>query len=320
MSGELMVRAKPVNAGPNIRKVSHGAITWLDVAEPGLAEMEYLRRTFNFHPLALEDCLSQVQLPKLDNYDDYLFLVMHFPQFRRSSRLTEPAQVSFFVSSDYIITVHSGELQPLLKLFSDCENEEKFRSAVFGHDSGHVLYRILADLVASMFPILSIVIKMVDELEAGIFESASAELLTRKLSITRRDILSYRRIVRPQIGVMELLESTEYPFLKVDPDVYFGDLADSMRRIWVELDDLRDMIEGLSGAHISLTSQQTNQVMRVLTIIATIMLPLTVVTGLYGMNVALPIEESPWAFWVVLGVMVVIAVGMLTFFRLRRWF
>jgi len=315
-----MRTAKTVESGLSIRTVSHNSITWVDVVEPGLAEMDYLRRAYSFHPLALEDCLSQVQLPKLDNYDDYLFLVLHFPRFRLSTRLTEPVQVSFFVSSDYIVTIHSDELQPLFKLFSDCESDQRVCSAVFGHDSGHLLYRILADLVAYMFPILSKVIQTVDELEAGIFESASAESLTRKLSVTRRDILSFRRIVRPQIGVMELLESTEYPFLKVDPDVYFGDLADSMRRIWVELDDLQDMIEGLSDSHVSLTSQQTNQVMRLLTVISTIMLPLSVVSGLYGMNVSLPIEDSPHGFWVVLGIMALIAVGMLVFFRYRRWF
>jgi magnesium transporter len=315
-----MVIAKTVEAGLNIRKVVNGYVTWLDVVEPGLAEMDYLRRTYNFHQLALEDCLSQVQLPKLDNYDDYLFLVLHFPRFRLETRLTRPVQVSFFVSGDYIVTVHSGELQPLFKLFSDCENDEKYRSAVFGHNSGYLLYRILNELVAYMFPILSKVIQQVDELEEGIFEGGSAETLTRKLSVTRRDILSYRRIVRPQIAVMELLESTEFPFLRVDPDVYFGDLADSMRRIRVELDDLRDMIEGLSDTHLSLTSQQTNQVMRLLTIISTIMLPLSVVSGLYGMNVSLPIQESISAFWVVLGIMVLIAAGMLTFFRFRRWF
>jgi magnesium transporter len=315
-----MIATRTVEAGLNIKKVEHGSITWLDVVEPGLAEMEYLRRTYNFHQLALEDCLSQVQLPKLDNYDDYLFLVVHFPRFRQETRLTAPVQVSFFVSGHYVVTVHSGELPPLFKLFSDCESDERIRSNIFGQDSGHLLYRILSDLVTYMFPILNKVITSVDELEASIFEGESPESLTRKLSVTRRDILSYRRIVRPQIAAMELLETTEYPFLRVDTDVYFGDLADSMRRIRVELDDLRDMIEGLSDAHLSLTTQQTNQVMRVLTIISTIMLPLTVVTGLYGMNLLLPIADSTHAFWVVLGVMATIGIGMLAFFRFRRWF
>lgn len=315
-----MIMATTAEGTLNIRRISRGSITWLDVAEPGLAEMEYLRRTYNFHQLALEDCLSQVQLPKLDNYDDYLFLVLHFPQFRAETRLTRPVQVSFFVRGDYIVTVHSGELQPLFKLFSDCENDERVRGTVFGHNTGYLLYRILTDLVAYMFPILTKVIESVDELEDGIFEVGSAEKLTRQLSITRRDILSYRRIVRPQIAVMELLESTEYPSLRVDSDVYFGDLADSMRRIWVELDDLREMVEGLNDSHLAINIQQTNRVMRLLTVISTILLPPLVVSGLYGMNIPLPLAGSPFSFAVLLGIMAFIAGVMLVFFRLRRWF
>jgi len=315
-----MTTARTVEAGLNIRRITRGTITWLDVVEPGLAEMEYLRRTYNFHQLALEDCLSQVQLPKLDNYDDYLFLVLHFPRFRLETRFTRPVQVSFFVSGDYVVSVHTGELQPLFKLFSDCESDDRVRNAVFGHNSGYLLYRILTELVGYMFPVLTRVIQSVDELEAGIFEAGSAESLTRKLSFTRRDVLSYRRIVRPQIEVMELLESTEYPSLRVDADVYFGDLADSMRRIRVELDDLREMVEGLNDTHLSLTSQRTNQVIRLLTVISTIMLPLSVVSGLYGMNVPLPLAGSAFAFLVVLGAMALIAGGMLAFFRLRHWF
>ena len=171
-----------------------------------------------------------------------------------------------------------------------------------------------------MFPVLTKIIQLVDELEADILGRSSAVTLSRRLSIIRREVLSYRRIMCPQIAVMEMLESKEYPFLKVDPDVYFGDLADSMRRIRTELDDLREVVDRLNDTHLSLTSQQTNQVMRTLTIIATIMLPLSVVSGIYGMNVRLPLEDDRYSFGLVLGIMGLIAGGMLVFFRSRRWF
>ena len=139
----------------NIRRVKHGSITWLDVFSPGTAEMEYLRQTYQFHPLALEDCLSRVQLPKLDDYDDYLFLILQFPRFRSETRLSRPVDVDVFVSGDYVITVHFGELRPLAKLFSDCESSEVVRNDVMGHNTGALFYRILADLVAYMFPVLT---------------------------------------------------------------------------------------------------------------------------------------------------------------------
>ena len=314
-----MVTAEYAQQQLNIKKIAHGPISWLDVEMPTLAEMEYLRRTFDFHTLALDDCLSRVQLPKMDDYDDYLFLVLHFPLFNQEARLTVPSQVSIFVSGDYLVTVHRGDLRPLMKLFADCEASEPVRKTVMGHSSGYLLYRILDGLVDYCFPSLNKIIETVDGLEVRIFDMAAKEL-ARELLVTKRDILAYRRIVRPQIEVLELLEKKEYPFLKVDPDVYFGDLADHMRRISVELEDLKEVIQGLHDTHVSLATDRTNEVIRTLTVIATIMLPLSVISGLYGMNVSLPLDSSPYAFLVVLAVMAIVAGGMLLFFRSRRWF
>ena len=303
----------------NVKKVVSGLISWVDVEMPTLGEMEYLKRTFNFHPLALDDCLSRVQLPKVDDYDDYLFLVLHFPLFDSDARLTVHSQVSVFVSGDYVVTVHRGDLRPLTKLFRDCEATDAVRASVMGHSSGYLLYKILRELVEYCFPILNKVIEAVDSLEVRVLDTA-AKGLARELSVNKRDILAYRRIVRSQIQALEFLEKKEYAFLQVDPDVYFGVLADLMRRIWVELEDLKEVIESLHDTHVSLTSHRTNEVMRTLTIIATIMLPLSVLSGLYGMNVKLPLGQSRVGFLFVLAVMIVIAAGMLIFFRSRRWF
>ena len=303
----------------NVRTVVHGPITWVDVTSPSLAEMEYLRKLYDFHPLALDDCLSKVQLPKVDDYDEYLFLVLHFPLFDNEARLTVPIQVSIFVSGDYMVTIHRGDLRPLTKLFSDCQASEAVRETVMGHSSGYLLYRILDGLVDYCFPILSKLIEGVDDVEARVLDM-SAKGMARELSVIKRDILAYRRIVRPQILALELLERKEYPFLKVDPDVYFGDLADHMRHISVELEDLKEVTESLDATHLSLTTHRTNETMRVLTIIATMLLPMTVVSSLFGMNVDLPLGGTRYAFALVLGAMASIAIVMLAFFRHRRWF
>ncbi len=251
-----MVTVEHAQQQLNIKKIAHGPISWLDVEMPTLAEMEYLRRTFDFHTLALDDYLSRVQLPKMDDYDDYLFLVLHFPLFNRDAGLTVPSQVSIFVSGDYLVTVHRGDLRPLMKLFADCAASEPVRKTVMGHSSGYLLYRILDGLVDYCFPSLNKIIETVDGLEVRIFDMAAKEL-ARELLVTKRDILAYRRIVRPQIEVLELLEKKEYPFLKVDPDVYFGDLADHVRRISVELGDLKEVLQGLHDTHVSLTTDRT---------------------------------------------------------------
>ena len=230
-----------------------------------------------------------------------------------------PSQLSVFVSDDHVVTIHRGDLRPHTKLFRDCEASEEVRENLMGHSSGYLLYRTLDGLVDYGFSIMNKIIEAVDGLEVGVFDMGSKEL-TRDLSVTRRDVLAYRRIVRPQIEALELLEKKEYPFLKVDPDVYFGYLADQMRRFSVELEDLKEVTEGLHDTHVSLTTHRTNEVIRTLTIIATIMLPLSVLSGLYGPNVDLPFGDFRLAFLLVLAVMALIAGGMLIFFRSRRWF
>ena len=237
----------------------------------------------------------------------------------KEARLTVPTQVSVFVGGDYVVTVHRGELRPLLKLFSDCTSSDDVRTANMEHGTGYLLYCILDGLVDYCLPILNKLIDLVDNLEARVLDTGTKRLVG-DLSVAKRDILAYRRIARPQIEALELLEKKEYIFLKLDPDVYFGDLADHMRRISLELEDLKEVVESLQNTHVSITTHRTNEVMRTLTIIATIMLPLTVVSGIYGMNVELPAGNSPFSFLIVLGVMAAIAGGMLVLFRLRRWF
>jgi magnesium transporter len=303
----------------NVEVVEHGELRWLDIMRPSLAEMTYLKERFPFHPLDLEDCLSKIQLPKLDEYPDYLFLVLHFPLFDKAKRLTRPSEMDIFVGANYIVTVHNGELGPLTKLFQDCKLSEPVRHDVMGRSSGWLLYRILDGLVDYCFPILNKVIDSVEAVEDHVFETRRAGTALQELSLIRRDILSYRRIVRPQIDVLQSMKEKEYPFLKVDPEIYFGDLADHMRRLWVDLEDLKEDIEGLHDTFNSLSSHRTGEIIRVVTVGGAIALPAIVIASIYGMNVPLPLQGSAWAFGVILGATAFITVAMLVYSRIRRW-
>lgn len=307
--------------GLEVRTITRNGLTWTNIERPTLAEMDYLRERHRFHPMALEDCLSRVQLPKIDDYDDHIFLVLHFPVFNKEARITQPSQVSIFAGANYIVTVHRGEMKPLLKLFQDCESSESVQTELMSRASGFLLYRILDVLVDYCFPIVNKVIENVDRLEESLFERR--QRLIAELAIVRRDVIAFRRIIRPQIEVMETLERKEYPFLKVDPDVYFGDLADHTRRIWEELEELKEVADGLNDTLFTMASSYNNEVLRVLTIIFTALLPITLVSSLYGMNVPLPLGSNPGghslAFWIVLLISGVISGIMLLSFRLMRW-
>jgi magnesium transporter len=313
------VAAPPPAVGPepSIKSLVWQKLTWVNIEQPTEAETQYLAERYPFHRLDLDDCLSKVQLPKIDEYEEYFFMVFHFPVFNREARVTTPSQVSIFISEDYLITLHQGDLRPLVTLFRACEANEKTREESMGRGSGYLLYLILDRLVNYCFPIMNKIGENIEEVEDRIF--ADPKGTVADVAVLRRDIISFRRIIKPQTEAVETLEQKEWPVFTEDPEIYFGDIADHLRKIRDTLEDYKEVVEGLSDTNTTLTSFRTNEIMRVLTVIATIMLPLTLVASFLGMNIYPMPVESPAAFAGISAAMVAIIVGMLAFFRSRRW-
>ena len=304
---------------PNLKTITWGGLTWVDITHPTEAETEYLAEHYHFHPLDLDDCLSRIQRPKIDEYKDYLFLVFHFPVYRKESRVTNVAQLSVFIGKDYLITLHKGELKPLVKLFRECEIEEEARTEHLSQGSGYLLYRIIDRLVDYCLPILNKIGANIELTEDNIFASRGMPRAIGDISMLRRDVISFRRIIWPMRAVIGSLEPKARRFTPMDLSPYFGDMVDHVDKIWDGLDEYKEIIEGLNDTHDSLATNRTNEVMRMLTIIATILLPLTVVASLYGMNIPLPFQNSPYSLVFVLVIWVAIVSGMLYFFRRHHW-
>ena len=185
--------------------------------------------------------------------------------------------------------------------------------------SGYLLYRILDRLVDYCFPITNRIIANVEEAEDHLFSEPARDTV-REISILRRDIMAYRLIIRPQPAILKSLEVRDYPFLREDLDVYFGDIGDHIGKIYETLDEYKEVVEGLSATSDSLFSHRTNEVMKMLTVLGTILLPLLVISGLYGMNVPLPFQGSSFAFLFIILVTLCVSGTMLAYFRYRRWF
>lgn len=302
----------------NIETVQHGRLTWVNIEKPGPADIEYLRANYDFHPLDLEDCLSKIQRPKIDEYDEYLFLVLHFPVYNKRARVTTPSEVDIFIGEGYVITLHNGDLRPLNQMFKQCLKDEKARADFMGRSSGYLLYQIIDKLVDYCFPILNKIGSNLEEVEDNIF-SETAQETVRELSIIRRDIIAFRRIVKPQIPIMASLEHRERPFLKEELEVYWGNISDHINKIMDMLEDLREVVDSLSYTNDSLVSHRTNETIKVLTIISTIMLPLAVISGIYGMNLqVLPFADSEYSFAATMAMMFATVAAMLGFFRYRK--
>ena len=305
----------------NVDSVTSGKLTWIYIEKPTAQEVEYLRQHFQFHPLNLDDVVSRVQRPKIDGYDDHLFIVLHFPVFDKENRVTTPSEVDIFIGENYLVSVHkSGDLKPLAKFFKECQIDEETREIYMGRSSSYLLYHMLDRLVNYCFPILNKIIDNIDKVEDLIFASAVPETV-REMSLIRRDLISFRRVIHPQLGVVEALEREEYPFFKEEQEVYFGDIADHIRKIWDGLEDCKEVVDGLAETSNWLTSNQIQEVMRVLTIVMAIMAPATLIAGIYGMNVPLPggQEGNLIPMGIVMLIMLGIAVTMLIFFRRRHW-
>jgi Mg2+ and Co2+ transporters len=272
----------------NISSVSYGKLTWTYIENPSISEVEYLEQHFNFHPLNLDDILSRVQRPKIDEYEGHLFIVLHFPVFDKKNRITRPSEVDIFIGENYVVTVHcSANLKPLAKFFRECQAHENNRETYLGRGSGFLLYHILDRLVNYCFPILNKITESIDDIEDVIFTKAVPETV-HQISLIRRDLVSFRRVIHPQVAVIETLEREDYPFFREEQEIYFGDIADHIRKIWDGLEDSKEVVDGLAETSNWLTSHRIQEIMRVLTIVMAILAPPTLLSGIFGMNVPLP--------------------------------
>jgi magnesium transporter len=308
-------------AAPVVRRevVSSPQLRWINIERPQAADGEWLLKEFGFHPLDLEDVFSRNQRPKLDTYDEYLFLVMQFPVYEKVRRRLIAVELDVFIGPDYLVTLPNHELPPLEALFERFQEREDLREAVFSKGSGYLLYRIIDASVDASFPMLRKMGLKLDQLEDDIFEQERSAEIVRELNDLKQEIISFRRIVRPQRAVLRDLERTKQRYLAEDMDIYFDDISDAAERIWDLLENYKEVIDSLEATNESVLSHRLNDSIRVLTAFSVMVLPLTLIASLYGMNVDLPFGAEAWAFWLLMVIMAVMLAAMVLFFRRRGW-
>jgi magnesium transporter len=311
---------------PSVTTVTWGNLTWVNIERPTRHEMDSLAQTYAFHPLDLDDCLSKVQLPKIDEYEDYLFIILHFPVFEPRTRITSASQVSIFLGKNFVVTVHNGDLKPLANLPVNCQQNAKTCEDYLGKDSGYFLYRIVDMLVDYCFPMVNKTLYNLDAIEDRVFDAKLT--VSHDIAILRRDIAAQRRIIGLLRGVVADLERKAQRFTEADLKVYFGDINDHIARLWSNLDECHETIEIYKDTDFTMGQERTNRILAVLTIVFTITIPATVIGTFYGMNIHLPggIETGAWEFWgthttfiVIMLITFVPALIMLWLFRHWRW-
>lgn len=294
-------------------------LLWVNVASPQESELqEILLQAFSFHPLSVEDCLSTgYQPPKVDDFGDYIFLIMHAIQPGEGFREMETSELNIYLGQNYLVTVHQEALLQPVETFSQRIKKDS-RVSQLGPD--FLCHALLDAVVDEYFPILDSMDFEIDQLEDDVLETPRPETLQRILAL-KHGVMSMRKFIAPQREVINRLSRDEFPQIDKQSQIYFRDIYDHLVRIQDMSETIRDLVSSALEIYLSSTSLKLNNVMKALTIVSTIFLPITFLVGVYGMNFHF-MPELTWKFgyplvWIVS--LLIIAV-MLLFFRKRGWF
>ena len=293
------------------------AMLWVDIVAPSPDEGRLLSDVFHFHPLSVEDALSEIHSPKIEAYMGYLYLILHGIDFQAGGREFATRDVDFFLGPNYLVTVHDGASRSVGKVRDICERHGN----VLAEGPASVMHRIVDQMVDHYRPEIDRIEEQMDEVEEKAIVAPHTSLV-REILLLKRDLAGLRRVVIPQRDAVSRLARREFPQINEEMTYRFRDVYDGLVRISEEAALFQDRITGILDAHLSAVSNRLNDVMRVLTVMSTIFLPLTVLTGMYGMNVPLPhFPGSDQAqFWEVAALMLLMSASMLWAFRRKGWF
>ncbi|MEQ8832946.1 MAG: magnesium transporter CorA family protein [Miltoncostaeaceae bacterium] len=309
-------------AEPDVRRLEAHGLTWLNIDQPTERDTAWLADNYEFHHLDLEDVLSRRrQRPKIDTYAEYLFVVLHFPRFDKRTGRLQPAELNIFVADGLVITLPNEPLKALSGLWSRAERAERVRDDVMGKGAGYLLYEIVDTMYDYCFPILDKIGFKLDRIEDALFEDESTEDMVRDISNAKQEIINYRKIVKPQRPTLSLLERNARRHAPSDLELYFDDIVDKSERIWDLLENYKEVAEALEATNESVITHRLNDIIRLLTIMSAIVLPLSLIAGIYGMNVeVLPFSgDGVMSLAFPLLLMAAFAAGLIAWFRHKRW-
>jgi magnesium transporter len=295
-----------------------GTLRWYYIPNPSDDDFHWLEKEFYFHPLDIEDCKFQFnQRPKIDMYDDYHFLILHFPYYDTDNKFIKTREIKIFWGQDFIITIgkpHWVVSETFAEGQKQMENNIEFEVA----SSDALLYAILERLMKSTLNMLKKIGEDIDRSSKQIFEKSTIKTIEH-ISITRRNVIVLNTIFKPQLPLFSQFESGRIKGFAHNMETYWGNILDYYKNMWDRTEDYAEMIEGLAQTFDSLQANKTNEIMKILTLVSAIILPLTFITGLYGMNVLLPYQEAPLSFWGIIGFMFLLAVSLTLYFKKKDW-
>lgn len=293
-----------------IKVKKYNNITWVNIIEPVEEDIKHLTDNYKFHPLDIKDIRGEAQRSKIDIYSAYAFIVLRFPVTYQDSSLMGSQELDIFLGKDYVITIQKKKIKPLNQFFYKVANNRKFQSEYFQSAASYLLYHILEEVYRSSFIITDWLSREIHRIEQEVYEEETRQAV-KDLAQARRNVLTFRSIIEPQRFVIKTLVNLQKDYLSQDSANYFDDIADYIERIYTILSNDKELIDGLHETNESLTSYRLNRVMRILTIFSVSLMPLTLLTGLYGMNLqTLPLIHNEKLVWFIFGGLATIIMGI----------
>ena len=294
-------------------------LTLININKPREEELECLEKENNFYSLDVKDCLLPPQRTKIVERADYLFMVLIFPIYNYQSKEIYSSEVDFFIKKDLLVVVHNNELAPLVDLFKSIENNKNIQEEYLNGSSATLLYKILNELLFYCFPILNHISVDIDNIEKKIF-SGNEKIMVGEILGIKQNIVAFRKAMQAHKAVIKKLIIKAPPFFSIIKlNIYFNNLVEHTKEIWDALENYKESINALQETNESLISFRLNDIMKLLTMISVILLPITLIASVFGMNAEMPFLDNQYSFLFVLFFMFCVSLSMICFFKARKW-
>ncbi len=309
-----------------LESITNKSLTWIDIQKPTREKMKILEQLYSFHELNIEDCLSKIAISKVDRYEDYIFVILHFPTIDKEKSIPRATQLAIFVGFDYLVTVQQGELKALTEMFQLCEINDKQRDSFMGTSSGYLLHSIIDLLVDDLLHILMKLEGNLDDIEDVVFDEKVAA--AKEIALLRREITTLRRVVIPLKRIVLDLSKDIQKFSEEDLTLYFDDVKDHIDKVIEVVEESKETVEIFKDTDFMLSTEKSNKILAVLTILFTLSIPASVVAAFYGMNVNVPGGTAtgsvtflgPFTSLILLVIAAIVpAMIMIWYFRRQGW-
>lgn len=304
-----------------MKKIIKGQkVKWIDIQKPTKKDLNFLRKKFNIHPLVLDELVNPGHRPKVEHHKDYIFLILYYPVYSKEERETTHRELNIIATKDTLITSHYKSIPPLKTLFNNCKIYEEARKSYMGEGPGQLLYYVLSSFWRNCLTKLQQINKRIYRIEKEIFSGREKEMVL-EISLVKTDVINFWRIIEPQNEVLDSLSKEGIEFFGKTLLAYFSDLSGTYDQVLNGLESHKEVILALEDTNQSLLSSRINEIMKILTIFSVILLPLTLISSIWGMNfpMSLPLTYSSLGFWIILILMFFLMLGMIAYFHKKKW-